>query len=152
MSMSVAMSPQTLMVLFVIFIPQSSKGFSFVYPCSILKKNFSQRLTWSLPSYIQIVGHSFGVSLFFAHNLAFAICGSLPILLWGQTPRPPTLVFLQWSGWERLLSLFQQSYKGFKGKFLKISCNKRNPTLLDGFPLYWTKKPTFQGAWCLESM
>jgi len=51
-----------------------------------------------------------------------------------------------------LLSLFQQSYKGFKGKFLKIHCNKRDPTLLDGFLLYWTKKPTFQGARCLDSM
>ena len=51
-----------------------------------------------------------------------------------------------------LLSLFQQSYKGFKGKFLKVRCNKRDQTLLDGFPLYWTQKPTFQGARCLESM
>jgi len=51
-----------------------------------------------------------------------------------------------------LLSLFQQSYKGFKGKFLKIRCNKREPTLLDGFPLYWTEKPRFQGARCLEDM
>ena len=37
-----------------------------------------------------------------------------------------------------LLTLFQQSYKGFKGKFFKIRCNKNNPSLLDGFPLYWT--------------
>ena len=51
-----------------------------------------------------------------------------------------------------LLSLFQQSYKGFKGKFLKIRCNKRDPTLLDEFPLYWTKKPTFQTARCLDNM
>jgi len=35
-----------------------------------------------------------------------------------------------------LLSLFQQSYKGFKGKFFKIHSNKFDPTLLDGFPLY----------------
>jgi len=51
-----------------------------------------------------------------------------------------------------LLSLFQQSYKGFKGKFLKIHCNTIDPTLLDGFPLYWTEKPRFQGAKCLEDM
>ena len=50
------------------------------------------------------------------------------------------------------MSLFQQSYKGFKGKFLKICCNKRDPTLLDGFPLYWTEKPRFKGARCLEDM
>jgi len=51
-----------------------------------------------------------------------------------------------------LLSLFQQSYKGLKGKFLNIRCNKKDLTLLDGFPLYWTKKPNFQSAWHLEDM
>jgi len=35
-----------------------------------------------------------------------------------------------------LLSLFQQSYKGFQGKFFKIRCSKFDPTLLYGFPLY----------------
>ena len=40
-----------------------------------------------------------------------------------------------------LLTLFQESYKGFKGKFFKIGCNKFDPTLLDGFPLYWVEKP-----------
>jgi len=65
---------------------------------------------------------------------------------------PPIVGFIQWSGSESMLSLFQQSYKGFKGKFLKVRCNKRDPTLLDGFPLYWTQKPTFQGARCLKSM
>jgi len=33
-----------------------------------------------------------------------------------------------------LLTLFQQSYKGFKGKFFKIRYSKFNPALLDGFP------------------
>ena len=51
-----------------------------------------------------------------------------------------------------LLSLFQQSYNGFKGKFLKICYNKRDPTLLDGFLLYWTEKPRFQGTRCLDEM
>jgi len=40
-----------------------------------------------------------------------------------------------------LLTLFQQSYKGFKKKFLKICCNIHDPTLLDGLPLYWVEKP-----------
>jgi len=40
-----------------------------------------------------------------------------------------------------LLSLFQQSYKGFKGKFFKIHCSKFDPILLDGFPLYWVQEP-----------
>jgi len=36
-----------------------------------------------------------------------------------------------------LLILFQQSYKGFKKKFFKESCNVHDLILLDGFPLYW---------------
>jgi len=49
-----------------------------------------------------------------------------------------------------LLTLFQQSYKGFKGKFFKICCNDNDLNLLDGFPLYWTKEPEFQKPRCLE--
>jgi len=33
-----------------------------------------------------------------------------------------------------LFTLFQQSYKGFKGKFFKVCCNDYDPALLDGFP------------------
>jgi len=40
-----------------------------------------------------------------------------------------------------LLTLFQQSYKGFKKHFFKVRCNKRDPTLLDGFLLYRAEKP-----------
>jgi len=40
-----------------------------------------------------------------------------------------------------LLTLFQQSYMGFKKKFFKVRCNRRDPSLLDGFPLYWAEKP-----------
>ena len=36
-----------------------------------------------------------------------------------------------------ILSLFQQSYKGFKGKFFRICYSEANRTSLDGFPLYW---------------
>jgi len=35
-----------------------------------------------------------------------------------------------------LLTLFQQSYKGFRKKFFKVCCSMHDPTLLDGFPLY----------------
>ena len=35
-----------------------------------------------------------------------------------------------------LLSLFQNSYKGWKGKFFTVCCAKQDPTALDGFPLY----------------
>ena len=40
-----------------------------------------------------------------------------------------------------ILTLFQNSYKGWKGKFFKVCCTKRDPTALDGFPLYWVKEP-----------
>ena len=39
-----------------------------------------------------------------------------------------------------LLTLFQQSFKGWKGKFFKVCCSDFDPTALDGFPLYWVKE------------
>ena len=51
-----------------------------------------------------------------------------------------------------ILTLFQQSYKGFKGKFFKIHCSADDPNLLDGFPLYWTQKPRLQKPRCLEDL
>jgi len=39
-----------------------------------------------------------------------------------------------------LLSLFQQSYKGWRGKFFRVCCTEHDRTALDGFPLYWVKK------------
>ena len=39
-----------------------------------------------------------------------------------------------------LLSLFQQSFKGWKGKFFKVCCSDYDPSALDGFPLYWVKE------------
>ena len=35
-----------------------------------------------------------------------------------------------------LLSLFQQSYKGWRGKFFRVCCTEHDRTALDGFPLY----------------
>jgi len=51
-----------------------------------------------------------------------------------------------------LLTLFHQSYKGFKGKFFKICCRKHDPSLLDGFPLYWVEKPGFMKPRSLEDL
>jgi len=45
-----------------------------------------------------------------------------------------------------ILTLFQSSYKTFKGHFLKVRANKKHPDLLDGFSLYWTEKPNFKVA------
>jgi len=38
-----------------------------------------------------------------------------------------------------LLTLFQHSFKGWKGKFFKVCCSDLVPSALDGFPLYWVK-------------
>jgi len=51
-----------------------------------------------------------------------------------------------------LLTLFQQSYKGFKGKFFKVRCSKNDPNILDRFPLYWTDELEFQKPIRLEDM
>ena len=42
---------------------------------------------------------------------------------------------------EILLTLFQNSFKGWKGNFFRVCCAKHDPAALDGFPLYWTEKP-----------
>ena len=39
-----------------------------------------------------------------------------------------------------LLTLFQQSYKGWKGKFFRVCCTEHDLSALDGFPLYWVKE------------
>jgi len=54
--------------------------------------------------------------------------------------------------WRVLLTLFQQSYKGFKKKFLKICCIVHDPTLVDGFPLYWVEKPGVKKPRSLEDL
>jgi len=51
-----------------------------------------------------------------------------------------------------LLTLFQQSYKGFKKNFFKVRCNRRDPSLLDGFPLYWTEKSNLRRVRRLEDL
>ena len=39
-----------------------------------------------------------------------------------------------------ILSIFQQSYKDWKGKFIQVRQNDQDASLLDGFPLYWVNK------------
>ena len=39
-----------------------------------------------------------------------------------------------------LLTLFQQSFKGWRGKFFRVCCSDYDQTALDGFPLYWVEK------------
>jgi len=51
-----------------------------------------------------------------------------------------------------ILTLFQQSYKGFKGKFFRVCCFERDRTALDGFPLYWVGKLTLKKAKILDEL
>ena len=46
-----------------------------------------------------------------------------------------------------ILSIFQQSYKDWKGKFVQVRQNDQDPSLLDGFPFVLGKqgKQGFQG-------
>ena len=52
-------------------------------------------------------------------------------------------LWMSFSGVTRriILSLFQNSFKGCKGKFFKVRATKFDPTALEGFPLYWSEKP-----------
>ena len=43
-----------------------------------------------------------------------------------------------------LLTVFTLSYKGFKGVFIKIVAPGHNPSVLEGFPLYWCQSPNLQ--------
>ena len=45
-------------------------------------------------------------------------------------------------GGRGLFTLYQSSYKGFIGAFIKILAPAHNLSLLEGFPLYWTKHPS----------
>jgi len=43
-----------------------------------------------------------------------------------------------------ILTLFQSSYKSFKGRFIKIQKTDQNPDFFEGFPLYWSSNPQSQ--------
>ena len=51
-----------------------------------------------------------------------------------------------------ILTLFQNSFKGWKGKFFKVRVTKYDPTALEGFPLYWTDKPITIKALSLDQL
>jgi len=51
-----------------------------------------------------------------------------------------------------ILTLFHQSYKGFKGKFFRVCCSKNDHTALDGFPLYWVGKLNLKKAKTLDEL
>jgi len=51
-----------------------------------------------------------------------------------------------------ILSLFQNSYKNWKGKLFRVCNAKHDPTALDGFPLYWTEHPKLLRAKALDEL
>ena len=93
---------------------------------------------------------------------AFAILSNLlgyppsvdVFLYFFKAKNPGKKLWMSFNGVARrvLLALFQQSYKGLKKKFLKICCSIHDPTLLDGFPLYWVEKPRVKKSRSLEDL
>jgi len=71
-----------------------------------------------------------------------------------EAKNPGKRLWLSFNGVVRrvLLTLFEQSYKGFKKKFFKVCCSAHDPTLLDGFPLYWVEKPRLKKPRSLENL
>ena len=57
-----------------------------------------------------------------------------------KNPRDRLSISLNGIAGRSILSIFQQSYKDWKGKFVKVCQNDQDPSLLDGFPLYWVNK------------
>ena len=51
-----------------------------------------------------------------------------------------------------LLTLFQSYYKNFIGFFIKIWTSPDEPSMLEGYPLYWTQTPNYQVADQLENL
>jgi len=51
-----------------------------------------------------------------------------------------------------ILSLFQNLYKRWKGKFFRMCCAKHDPTVLDDFPLYSTEHPKLLKAKALDEL
>jgi len=75
-----------------------------------------------------------------------------PYLFEAKNPRKKLWMSFNGVAERNLLTLVQQSYKGFKKKFLKICCNIHDPTLLDGFPLYWVEKPGIKKPRSLDDL
>ncbi len=51
-----------------------------------------------------------------------------------------------------ILSLFQNSFNRWKGKFFKVRATKFDPTALEGFPLYWSERPISTKALALDDL
>ena len=76
----------------------------------------------------------------------------LPLFLLGKDPGKKLWVSFNGVAGRVLLTLFQQSYKGFKKNFFKVCSNRKDPSLLDGFSLYWMEKPNLQRVRSLDDL
>ena len=61
-------------------------------------------------------------------------------LLEAKNPGDRLWVSLNGVAGRSILSIFQQSYKDWKRKSVRVRCNDRDPSLLNEFPLYWVNK------------
>jgi len=50
-----------------------------------------------------------------------------------------------------IFTIFQQSYKDWKGKFVLARPNNNDASLLDGFPLYWVNKGGKENKSCFRT-
>ena len=50
------------------------------------------------------------------------------------------------------LTLFQSTYKGFKGKFFRVCSSEHDRTSLDGFLLYWVGELKLKKAKTLDEL
>ena len=71
-----------------------------------------------------------------------------------KAKRPGKNLWVSFSGVEGrvLLTLFEQSYKGFKGKLFRVCRTAHDPTLLDGFPIYWVRELKLKKPKTLEEL
>ena len=144
--------------------PDSEGPFWFIY--STLFKKLFLRLPFASFERALLTDMNVALAQLYPNSWAFVrvfsiLChhfGHLPLvdvfLYFFEAKSPGQKLWVSFNGvaGRVLLALFQESYKGFKGKFFKIRCNKNEPTLLDGFPLYWTQKPVLKKPRCLEDL
>ena len=131
--------------------PPASSGSSSACHSRGSSAHSSPRLMWPLPSCTPTAG-----PLCLCHPVQplrpHPLSGHLPVLLRGEESQQETVVELLRSGGRVLLTLFQQSYKGFRKKFFKVCYSVHDPTLLDGFPLYWVEKHGLKKPRSLEDL
>ena len=131
------------------FLPKSC----CVFLSQFLKKSSWSNSTWLMPSCIQTTER-------FSEVLSFFVPNSVFHRLWKYS-----FIFFEFKQFGRqlwaslncvprrdLLTLFQSSYKIFKGRFIKVCASIGDSSLLDGFPLYWSPNPYYQSSRRLEDL